>query len=300
MSDFHSHLEREARRVSAADGALTAVRRRAERNRRSRRILSGAVAVAIASAGFAFALVTFGGPSRDKPSAGPSATPTPSLFAYPEEYPPRLQRVNVFNATNDELLDEYAAARLVGADFLAQPGGNVLDSSGEVSQRRITEIRYEKPSERRAFRIQNQIFPGARMTEVTDADAGIVVQVGADFLTNEGHNIAPFKTVFEFMLARAREESVESFLSPQAASQYERGARGLHVYDSTARQREWALVAATPLEDGLQVVAEILLRHNGWQEYLLVEPRPETAESFWITDAHVEYKFAIGESTAGS
>jgi LytR cell envelope-related transcriptional attenuator len=81
MGEFRDELDAEARRVGAEPDALERLKARALRRRIRRQVGSGMAALAVASAGFAFAFTAFRGPGED-PRAD---RPTPVSSASPDD-----------------------------------------------------------------------------------------------------------------------------------------------------------------------------------------------------------------------
>jgi hypothetical protein len=77
MPDLHQYLDHEARRVRADDDALAAIRRRAVRNRRGRRIVAGVVSIVIGGAGVGLAYTAFTSMTPTRVASGTTLTTLP-------------------------------------------------------------------------------------------------------------------------------------------------------------------------------------------------------------------------------
>jgi hypothetical protein len=135
MSDLRDFMDGEARRVRARDDALDGVLRRAERRRTVRRVATGAIALAIAGAGFGLAYGAFR-PADLKPGGtGPVPGPTPSATYGPVTNEISARVVKRFVRAFVDARNEFNAERFVegGArDTYFETSGRAEPASGQI------------------------------------------------------------------------------------------------------------------------------------------------------------------------
>lgn len=230
MSDLHGPLDREARRVAAQPGALDAVRKRADRNRRVRRVVTGAVALMIGGAGMAIAFAAFRTETTSRPSAGPSsATPAPSpsnVDATPSSF-----TLEVLNATGQGLdaMAPYIFLLFQDAEAVGSASFKVFSDTEE--RRSTSQILTDFAHEDAAVRIEQTLLPGAQIGRLPpDSQMDIRVVLGRDFANRELDGIHAYQFVREFMAVRHTGGGAERFLTERAARQYRTHEGGLSLY----------------------------------------------------------------------
>lgn len=222
MPDLYDFLDDEARRVRSEPGALGAVLDRASRRRRSKRIATGALALAVAAGGIGLAFAAFR-PARQAQQGG-FPVPGPSVSASPG---PRL--VSVVNSSAIEGAAEFAAAVMaaegVGVDVVeVAPSGHPND---------VTRIHRHPAHEEEAIRLRDRFFSGAELRPRIDPDV-IEIRVGRDFIESRPVLFEQFAAVRSFMTRRLEGSGAEAFLSDDAARQYGSGQSGLTLYEGVA------------------------------------------------------------------
>jgi hypothetical protein len=169
MDELKRQLDEEARRVQSDPEALEAVRRRAGRRRMTRQVGTGALALAVAGAGFGVAYSAFRGGPAGRPLVGPSGSISPDTGGS-----------NVLVIGPGALQDEASelSSRLVEADHDVDtahcPDCAVPDS---------TILRYTPEARAEAESIRRNFLPGAEAELLTwSVKRGqIRITLGADY-----------------------------------------------------------------------------------------------------------------------
>jgi len=267
MPDLRELLDAEAGRVRGGAEALGSVLRRAHRRRRTRRIASGAVALAVAGAVFGLAYEAFR-PGREArpastPLPGPTATPTPSSD---QASPPPLE----LHVTVDPPLAGYVVALLEGQGDIVRAGGYSVGAEPAHGARTETTTLFCHPNlEAEARRLRDAFFPGAELRASLD-QSSIRIAIGEDFARREAEEIANYLLVEQFMTARGRGSGAETFLSVDAAGQYGRGEGGLSLY-SYASGSDSLIAAVLPGEGGgSTIIVRFLTASGGYSETITV------------------------------
>lgn len=115
MPDFHAPLDRHARRVRADDDALAAVRRRAVRNRRGRRIIAGGVSILIGAAGVGLVYTAFTSTTPTRVASG--TTPT-NLPIWPDGTAEEIDRIQ--QSADEGHQPRYLSPRIVAEIFATE------------------------------------------------------------------------------------------------------------------------------------------------------------------------------------
>jgi hypothetical protein len=258
----------EAGRVRGPAEALDSVLRRADRRRRTRRIASGAVALAVAGAAFGLAYEAFG-PGREArpastPLPGPTATPTPSSD---QASPPPLE----LHVTADPPLAGYVIALLEGQGDIVRAGGYSVgaEPTNGGARTETTTLFCHPNLEAEARRLRDAFFPGAELrTSLDQTSIGVVI--GEDFARREAEEIANYVLVEQFMTARGRGSGAETFLSIDATRQYERQEGGLSLY-SYVSGSDSLIAAVLPGDgDGSTIIVRFLTASGGYTETITV------------------------------
>jgi LytR cell envelope-related transcriptional attenuator len=170
MDELKRQLDEEARRVQSDPEALEAVRRRAGRRRVTRQIGTGALALAIAGAGFGVAYSAFRGGPAGRPLVGPSGSISPTS---------ELTIVTVVGP--GELGGEASA---LGAR-LADAGHNVewIEHCSDCPVPEFTILRYKQEAREEAESIRRDFLPGSESQVVTwpANRPQIEITLGADY-----------------------------------------------------------------------------------------------------------------------
>lgn len=221
MPDLHDFLDDEARRVRSEPGALGQVLDQANRRRRTKRIATGALALAVAAGGIGLAFAAFR-PSRSihpatGPAPGPSESPTPVSD---------LGVVLVGDRSSIEGAGEFARALLLGEGIRAEP---MLLRAGDRNNE-ITTIHFHPSREADVLELRDRYFPEAELRPRTRADT-VLVAVGNDFVQNHEEGFELFMLIRSFMTRRVEGLGAEPFLAEAAARQYANGLLGLSLYE---------------------------------------------------------------------
>lgn len=237
MPDLYDFLDDEARRVRSEPGALGAVLDRASRRRRSKRIATGALALAVAAGGIGLAFAAFRPAQQAQPGGFP--VPGPSVSASPG---PRL--VSVINSSAIEGAADFAAA------VMAAEGVSVdvveVAPSGHPSD--VTRIHHHPAHEEEAIRLRDRFFSGAELRPRIDPEV-IEIMVGRDFIESRPVLFEQFAAVRSFMTRRLEGSGAEAFLSDDAARQYGSGQGGLALYEGVAEAPFFAIREIASGED---------------------------------------------------
>jgi hypothetical protein len=220
MSELRGPLDREARNVRADPRALDEVLRRAERRRRTRRIATGAVALAVAGGSLGLAYAAF----RPGSDPHPAARPVPGPTTTPEVEPAPIA-VIVANGSDTEAAAEFAAALLVGEAVAP----DVVMVTRPAIHRDVTTIHCHPAREAEAVRLRDEFFPGAVLRPRIDPRA-LLVTVGDDFVRDNRAMFEHYMTVRGFMHRRTQGSGAEAFLAEAAARDYAEGVGGLDLY----------------------------------------------------------------------
>jgi hypothetical protein len=237
MPDLYDFLDDEARRVRSEPGALDALLDRASRRRRSKRIATGALALAVAAGGIGLALAAFRPARQAQPGGFP--VPGPSVSASPG---PHL--VSVVNSSAIEGAADFAAAVMaaegVGVDVVeVAPSGHPSD---------VTRIHRHPAHEEEAIRLRDRFFSGAELRPRIDPEV-IEIRVGRDFIESRLVLFEQFAAVRSFMTRRLEGSGAEAFLSDAAARQYGSGQGGLALYEGVAEAPFFAIREIASGED---------------------------------------------------
>ncbi|MGH2655301.1 MAG: LytR C-terminal domain-containing protein [Actinomycetota bacterium] len=237
MPDLYDFLDDEARRVRSEPGALGAVLDRAGRRRRTRRVATGGLALAVAGAGIGLAYAAFRPARQAQPGGFP--VPGPSFSASPG---PRL--VSVVNSSAIEGAADFAAAVMaaegVGVDVVeVAPSGNPSD---------VTRIHRHPAHEEEAIRLRDRFFSGAELRPRIDPEV-IEIRVGRDFIESRPVLFEQFAAVRSFMTRRLEGSGAEAFLSDDATRQYGSGQGGLALYEGVAEAPFFAIREIASGED---------------------------------------------------
>lgn len=255
MSDFHDPLDLEARRINAGPDVLTEVRRRAARRRRTQRLTSAVLALAIGGAGIGLSYAAFNGTGSGRPSAGPSSTPTPGPTPTSDGGTPAPIPISIENRAGDPDVQPYVISWIEALGRGAHHGGYDL---GDVSPSSdgagvapvlagepvpLTTIYFNPGYEREAVRVERLLFPGAAIApwasrDVTggaahpDLQSALHVVLGTDFAERHAAALKAFAFVGEFGFARVvGSPNTDRFVTEEVARAYEEGRQDLSMYD---------------------------------------------------------------------
>jgi hypothetical protein len=256
MSDLRDLLDGEARRVRARPEALAAVRRRADRRRRVRRIASGALALAIAAGGIGLAYAAF----RPSEGARPAGTPVPGPTPTSDDETPAPLRVRLLNGSRVETLVNSTTARLQSEGLLERRGGYVVVEDGFASEvRGSTAIICPPQWDQEAAQLQRWLVPGAEIHGAIPNDRyEITVILGQDFAQRNKDQTLAYALITDFLDRRSRGSGAEALLSAEASRQFEEGPGGLSLYGYTSAPGTTStLNALWRNRDGWRVVVRI-------------------------------------------
>jgi hypothetical protein len=281
MSELRRRMDREAEQVRADPRALDQMLHRAEQRRRTRRIATGAVALAVAGGSLGLAYAAFR-PDPQAGPAGPVAGPTPS--------PPNvIPGLVISNGSSTEGAAEFAAALLVGEAVVP----DVVVVSPAATHGAVTTIHCHPTREAEASSIRDEFFPGAELRPRIDPDT-ILVTLGGDFVRNNRTMFQQFMTVRSFMTRRIEGSGAEALLSEDAARAYAEETGGLDLYSYTKGGR-FDVTAIYRVPGGSSIAAvRILGPSRNTSETLTVgDPEPQDGEPK-ILAALVEAPIIIG------
>lgn len=169
MDELRKQLDEEARRVAAPEDALGRVKRQVERRRVTRQIGTGALALAVAGAGFGVAYSAFGGGPGGRPLVGPSGSISP-----------QADPMNILVVASSSLEDEgrQLGTRLTKSGY---PADVAIIVDGSVPS--LTVIRYSIDAREEAEAIRRDFLPGAEVEIVSwqDNRGDIRITLGADY-----------------------------------------------------------------------------------------------------------------------
>lgn len=225
MPDLHDSLENEARRVRSEPGALGAVLERAGRRRRTRRIASGVLALAVAGGGIGLAYAAFR-PTRDLRPGGPLPGPTTSVSPDPVAF----EGLSIGNRSSQEGAAEFARALLASEGVAA----DLMLLRAQEGNSEATTIHSHSSRQADAVSLRDRFFPDAELVSRIDPGSEtLLVAIGNDFLHEHEREFELFMTVRSFMTRRVEGAGAEAFLSDDAADQYADGQNGLSLYGYT-------------------------------------------------------------------
>jgi hypothetical protein len=220
MSELRRRLDGEAGQVHAGPGALDDVLRRAERRRRTRRIATAVVALAVAGGSLGLAYVAFD-PGREVRPAGPAPGPTASPDAL------SIEIVGEIDTTT-----RYVRARLEGEGPAIRDGGYDVGIRESTDPPPRTLISCPAQFDHEAELLRQALFPTATIgPAVPDEDVALRITLGLDFEEHDDGGLAAFELTDSFMGFRAlRDGRANELLADGAADQYHRGEGGLELF----------------------------------------------------------------------
>ena len=250
MPDLHDSLDNEARRVRSEPGALGDVLDRANRRRRTRRITSGILALAIAGGGIGLAFAAFRSTDQLQPGTGP--VPGPSVTTSPEVR--SIPGLDISNDTSTEGAAEFTVALLAGEGIVPR---TVFVQGGALE---TTTIHCHPLREDEAIWLRDRFFPGAELRPRIDAET-ILVRLGEDFLRDHDPQFGAFMTVRSFMTRRVEGSGAELFLSAGASEGFDDElAPSLYGY---VRGGAFLIRTLIPRDDGTAVVEVDIVTPEG-------------------------------------
>jgi hypothetical protein len=281
MPDLGDLLDDEASRVRGGPGALDAVLRRAGRRRRTRRIASGVLALALAGGAFGLAYAAFRPSGRPTPAGrpipGPSVTPTSD-----DATPPPL-RLRLLNGARVETLANSTALRLESEAPLER-GYLVVEHGFAQTHRAVTGIFCPPYLDVEAERLRDWLFPGAEIHGAIPNDRyELTVILGEDYAARNERQTAAYALFTDFLDRRAIGSGAEELLSPDAAALFRQRYGGLSLYGYTTQPgTEVALVGLIRETAGYRAIVRISREGSNRLRYeqLRVEPGPEGASNY--------------------
>jgi hypothetical protein len=293
MSEFRDRLDQEARRVRGRPEALQQVLDRAARRRRTRRVASGVLGLAVAATGLSIAYAAF---NPEDPVAGPGSAPVPgpSVSATPtaQETPAGLP-IEVLGGTESDSPAAYMAVRLASEGVFIREGGyRVLAFGNATHLPPRTLILCPPQFDHEAEQLQQAFFPGARIdVALPDQQVALRIILGKDFESQDDGGFRAFDLAEAFMGFRVlRDDQAHQFLSDHAADQYHRGEGGLELFGYT--EGGYKLTGLTAAQEGephrgaFRVIVQIFeegsdrTRH----ESLWIGPSDEGGDRFQVLD----------------
>jgi hypothetical protein len=243
MPDLRDFLDDEARRVRSEPGALGAVLDRASRRRRSKRIATGALALAVAAGGIGLAFAAFRPARQVEPGNVPVPGPRPSIS------PVDITGLIVTNHTGIQGASEFAVAMMAAEGVVA----DVVAVPPEGRSER-TAIYSHTLREEEAIDLRDRLFPGAELRPPIDPEV-IEIRVGRDFIDARSSLFESFAVVRSFMTRRIEGGGAEAFLSEEAARQYTNGVGGLSLYGYAEEAPFFRITAISPNEEASAVAS---------------------------------------------
>src|SRR5919108_5368650 len=240
----HDFLDDEARRLRSEPGALGAVVERAKRRRRTRRLVTGTVALILAAGGIGLTYAAFVPGMPTRPGVGPVPGPTPTASPWV------ITGLIISNQSDTEGAAEFAAALLAGERVVTE----ATQLGGGEGSRETTAIYCHPNREAEAIELRNRFFPGADLFPRITEDQ-IEVRIGDDFVRGHRHLFNLYITARSFMTRRVEGSGAEAFLPADVAEEYEREGSGLSLYAYTMGGA-FRITALVPWEYG-HVWAEV-------------------------------------------
>jgi hypothetical protein len=225
MSELQRRLDGEAQQVQAESRALDDVLHRAERRRRVRRIVTGAVALAVAGGSLGLAYAAFRPGADTHPAGRPVPGPTPTEATTSDPLP-----IEIIGDTHAQA---YLLARLAGEGSAIREGGyDVVLRGNGTHQPAHTLINCPAEFDHEAQILQQALFPTASIgPALPDEDVALRITLGRDFEEQDDGGLTALEFTQAFMAVRVLpDDQAHRYLSDNAADQYHRGEGGLELF----------------------------------------------------------------------